>query len=148
MQYKRRLDEILENVSSGIFTLEDAKDFIEIGDKFAFNEDYERIWEAYRWKILIPVLAGKEEIVILGLLNEKSEPYNSKQLKQEVQRICLVNPILYRIAIESLVEDGFIIHHKSLLRDRYEITEKGKVAALLTNKLYQEITKNTGVKSL
>jgi predicted transcriptional regulator len=140
-----RLNKIWENVSRGIFTIRDAKDFIEMWDKFASNEICEKIWEAYRWKLLISV-SGEEEIVTLGLLNEKSEPYNSKQLKQEVQRLCGANPILYGIAIESLVEEGFIIHHEK--RDQYEITEKGKVAALLTHKLYQKLQKNTGAKSL
>jgi predicted transcriptional regulator len=142
-----RLNKIWGNVSRGIFTIRDAKDFIEMRDKFASNEICEKIWEAYRWKLLISV-SGKEEIVILGLLNEKSEPYNSKQLRQEVERLCSVNPILYRIAIESLVKEGFITHHKSWRIDQYEITEKGKVAALLTHKLYQKLQKNVGAKSL
>jgi predicted transcriptional regulator len=68
-------------------------------------------------------------------------------LEQEVQRLSPIEPILYEIAIESLLEHGFIIHHKSFLRDEYEITEKGKVAALLTKEMYQEIKKGEGEES-
>jgi hypothetical protein len=140
---EERMNKILENVNKGIFTIDDVKLFIKIRDVAAFSETYEKIWEAYRWKLLIPILAGEERIVLIGLLNEKNKRYSSKQLKQEVQKLYPTKPIIYELAIESLLKDEFIIHHKSWLRDEYELTEKGRVAALLTHEIYQKIVKNT-----
>jgi hypothetical protein len=139
---ERRLNEIFKNVSSGIFKIEDAKDFVETWSEVTFKEACERIWEAYRWKLLIPIIAGEERIVILGILSEKSGSYNGKQLRQDVQSLCPVRPIIYELAIESLVKDGYITFRRSFFGDQYEITEKGKVAALLTRRVYQEITKS------
>jgi hypothetical protein len=55
------MDRISENISRGIFKIEDARVFLETWGKTTFKEDCERIWEAYRWKLLIPIMAGGRE---------------------------------------------------------------------------------------
>jgi DNA-binding PadR family transcriptional regulator len=135
------MDRISENIGRGIFKIEDARVFLEMWGKATFKEDCERIWEAYRWKLLIPIMAGEERIVILGILNERGGACDGEWLRRDVQRLYPIRPVIYELAIEFLVKDGYIARRKLFFGDRYRITEKGQVAALLTHGIYQEITK-------
>jgi hypothetical protein len=123
--YKMRLDEILENVIRGIFTIEDAEDFIKIKEKLEEDSEIEEMWgkifEVYRWKIFIPVVSGYEPSIILHLLNEGSKPH--KQLIEKALKLYRGYPILYEIKIESLVKDGFITRYKPSLKSK-QLTDK------------------------
>jgi DNA-binding PadR family transcriptional regulator len=82
-----------------------------------------------------------ERIVILGILNERGGACDGEWLRRDVQRLYPTRPVIYELAIEFLVKDGYIARRKSFFGDWYQTTEKGQVAALLTHGIYQEITK-------
>jgi hypothetical protein len=143
---KEALSKILENIKSGFFTVKDLKLFIEM-EKLPLDEKCrnicEKIRKAYMRELLSYILPDSTRVIIINFLNEKNKPYNSRQLRHEIQTFYPINSTFYESSIDFLIEDGFIIPRNSQYcnENEYELGEKGKVAAILTQKIYDEIKK-------
>jgi hypothetical protein len=160
MQYKRRLEEILENVSSGIFTLEDAKDFVFIKNFMKRNKDIPRdsykifvtVLNEYLAKILAPSYSSVYATLIIGLLAEASKPLSYKELKNKVQAITRekfdrYSEYSFRTSLDILISPKHttripLVRESGIFNKKYELTEEGKIVSILKHEEYNELRRS------
>jgi hypothetical protein len=160
MQYERRLNEILENVSRGIFTLEDAKDFIFIKNFMIRNKDipgdfykiFLTVRNEYLAKISAPSYSSVYATLIIGLLAEASKPLSYKELKNKVQAITREKfdrylEYSFRTSLDILISPKHttripLVRERGIFNRKYELTEEGKIVSILKHDEYNEVRRS------
>jgi len=157
----KNLDRILENLDNNKFTLEDAEKFAEAKRIIKSREPvpswlyekYFNVYEAYLEKLAGPSYSSSLAVLILGILNKKGRPLSYGEIKNEVEKILgrkldKDSEFWLWLALEILVSPikGVpLVKEKGIIFTKYELTNEGKIIAIIRKDDYEELEKNRGV---
>jgi hypothetical protein len=144
MQYEERLTKILEHIISGVFTIEDAKDFIEIKKANTNNYLYPMIRLIYIGYLtnLLPPAFPSFSFEILEILEKEKKPLSYKELCKKVKDLYSINfdrekKFHFDWSLDILVKPKLtryqLVNKEGKFFAKYTLTNEGRVAYLLLN---------------
>jgi hypothetical protein len=140
MEYERKLNEILENISKGRFNLRDAEYFIHCKPSIerlpvdsSLKELYQNIRNVYRLDFLYPVLEGWERVAILNYLNKKISESKNKLKKVIRNEVNIQSDWLFDYYFKRAIED--LLYFGFLTQERIGILRKIFIKLLKKEKL-------------
>jgi len=146
---KKRLESILYGAKKGIFTLEDAKDFVEkispfiekkleckeISSKSRLVKRYNELQEIYR-KEFYWIAHNSGVLLILAILHEENEPYTEQNLQKKILESAPdIHPFSLEVGLEMLEKYGYIKRENTFLK----LTKRGEIAITLVKHKYEEV---------
>lgn len=137
-EFERRLNEILENLEKGIFTLEDAETFIKLREELGgYSDNIWKVRRKYFEELLAPVHGSIYGSAILEVLAHQREPISYRKLLKEVQKILSrkfnkYDRLGFDAKLDTLTKSKItrypLVKKRGILFNRYELTEEGKIA--------------------
>jgi hypothetical protein len=157
----RNLDMLLENLDNNKFTIEDAEKFAEAKRIIKSREQvpswlYEKyisVYTTYLEKLAAPSYSSSLAVLVLGILDEAKRPLSYREIKNEVEKILdrrldKDSEFWLWLALEILVSPikGVpLVKEKGIIFTKYELTNEGKIVAVIRKDDYEELKKNRGV---
>jgi hypothetical protein len=157
----RNLDMLLENLDNNKFTIEDAEKFAEVKRIIKSREQvlswlYEKyisVYTTYLEKLAAPSYSSSLAVLVLGILDEAKRPLSYREIKNEVEKILdrrldKDSEFWLWLALEILVSPikGVpLVKEKGIIFTKYELTNEGKIVAVIRKDDYGELKRNRGV---
>jgi len=157
----KNLDTILENLDNNKFTIEDAEKFAEARRIIKSREPvpswlyekYINVYKAYLEKLASPSYSSSLVVLVLGILDEAKRPLPYREIKNEVEKILdrrldKDSEFWLWLALEILISPltGVpLVKEKGIIFTKYELTNEGKIVAIIRKNDYEELKKNRGV---
>jgi hypothetical protein len=137
--YEKRLSRILENMSRGVFTPEDARDFIEMRLRGVDSPKIKEIWLKYN-EGLLPPAYPPFSFEILEILEKERRPLSYRKLLSKVEkaygmRLDKYKKLDFRDSLDRLVNPRStnrpLVKKIGRVFIKYMLTEYGEIAYTL-----------------
>jgi hypothetical protein len=157
----KNLDMLLENLDNNKFTIEDAEKFAEAKRIIKSREQvpswlYEKyisVYTTYLEKLAAPSYSSSLAVLVLGILDEAKRPLSYREIKNEVEKILdrrldKDSEFWLWLALEILISPltGVpLVKEKGIIFTKYELTNEGKIVAIIRKDDYEELKSNKGI---
>ena len=140
---KERLNIILENISKGFFTVEDAEFFVKIKNSDAYRKEIGEIHIEYIKNLLGPIYSSLYSFAVIGILAREKKPISYKELCNKVQKIFSEKfdahaKLDFYASFQALLHSPLIEEYGRFFK-KYALTEEGEVAYILLRDSINEI---------
>jgi len=155
------LVDLHEKLKNGKFTIEDARNFAEVRKNIKSREQvlswvYEKyisVYTTYLEKLAAPSYSSSLAVLVLGILDEANRPLSYREIKNEVEKILdrrldKDSEFWLWLTLEILISPltGVpLVKEKGIIFTKYELTNEGKIVAIIRKDDYEELKRNRGV---
>jgi hypothetical protein len=150
-----------EKLKNGELTMEDAERFVEVRRIIKqrgevpdwLHEKYMSVYTAYLEKLAAPSYSSSLAVLVLGILDEAKRPLSYREIKNEIEKILdrrldKDSEFWLWLALEILISPltGVpLVKEKGIIFTKYELTNEGKIVAIIRKDDYEELKRNKGI---